>query len=236
LQGDFAQETVYGDDPAEMARRWEAEGASRLHVVDLDGARDGVRQNAAVVAKLLNAVSIPVQIGGGIRTIETARELLDAGVDRVVVGTTAAEHSDQLTGWVADLGAERIVIGVDTRDDFVVTRGWLEKTQLTTAAFCETLRAAGIVRILFTDVGRDGMLEGPNLEAIQKLVQTSGLQVIASGGVSSVADLQALAEAGAEGAITGKALYDGRIRLADALSASRLAFKMAEQVGPRDPE
>jgi phosphoribosylformimino-5-aminoimidazole carboxamide ribotide isomerase len=224
LQGDFRHETVYGDDPVEVARRWEAEGAARLHVVDLDGARDGVRRNAHVVGMLLRSVSIPVQVGGGIRGLQTAEQVLAEGADRVVVGTAALERLDDLRQWVMALKPERLIVGVDTRDGRVATRGWLETTTTEAVAFCEALARAGVRRILHTDIGRDGMLEGPNIPAVRAITRGGRLRVLASGGVAVAEHLRELANSGAEGAIIGRALYEGRLRLADALA-------MAQAVG-----
>jgi phosphoribosylformimino-5-aminoimidazole carboxamide ribotide isomerase len=218
VQGDFLRETRYADDPAEIARHWETEGARRLHVVDLDGARDGVRHNAAVIARLLSSVSVPVQVGGGIRSVETARELLDRGADRVVVGTLAIESPEVLTTLVAELGADRVVVGVDARDGRVATRGWQSVTPLGVVAVCERLARIGIKRVVYTDVGRDGLLGGPNVEMTREVAKTIG--VIGSGGVSTVEHLRALADAGAQGAIIGTALYEGRLTLHDALGVA----------------
>jgi phosphoribosylformimino-5-aminoimidazole carboxamide ribotide isomerase len=218
VQGDFARETRYADDPAEMARHWQDQGASRLHVVDLDGARDGVRANAEVVARLLRGVSIPVQVGGGIRSLDTARTLVEQGADRVVVGTHAAEEPEALAEWALTLGAERLVVGVDARDGRVATHGWRSVTELTVVELCARLASLGARRVVYTDVGRDGVLAGPNVETTRELAQMIG--VIGSGGVATVEDLRALAEAGAEGAIIGTALYEGRLQLRDALAVA----------------
>jgi phosphoribosylformimino-5-aminoimidazole carboxamide ribotide isomerase len=218
VQGDFARETAYGDDPAEMARHWQALGARRLHVVDLDGARDGVRGNTDAIANVLAAVDIPVQVGGGIRSLDTARMLLDQGADRVVVGTAAAEHPRALTEWVEALGAQRLIVGVDARGGRVATHGWQNQTDLDVVAFCRVLADAGVVRVLYTDVGRDGMLGGPDIEGTRAVARI--LAVLGSGGVSSTDHLRQLAEAGAEGAIIGTALYEGRLSLTDALVAA----------------
>ncbi|GAC1325917.1 MAG: 1-(5-phosphoribosyl)-5-[(5-phosphoribosylamino) methylideneamino]imidazole-4-carboxamide isomerase [Chloroflexota bacterium] len=218
VQGDYGRETTYGDDPAAMARHWVDEGAQRLHVVDLDGARDGVRTNATPIERLIAAVHIPVQVGGGIRTLDAAREVLALGADRVIVGTAAAERPDALTRWLQKLGPQRIVVSVDARGGFVATRGWQTPTQRGTLEFCEELAGRGIERVLYTDVGRDGMLSGPDVETTQNIAQM--LAVIGSGGVGSVADLEALATAGAEGAIIGTALYENRISLKDALAVA----------------
>jgi phosphoribosylformimino-5-aminoimidazole carboxamide ribotide isomerase len=218
VQGDFGRETAYGDDPAEMARHWQALGAQRLHVVDLDGARDGVRGNAAAIADLLAAVDIPVQVGGGIRSLDTARLLLEQGADRVVVGTAAAEQPRALGQWLQALGAERLIVGVDARGGHVATHGWQNQTDLDVVTFCHLLAEVGVVRVLYTDVGRDGMLGGPDVEGTRAVAGV--LAVLGSGGVSSVDHLRRLAEAGAEGAIIGTALYEGRLSLPEALVAA----------------
>jgi phosphoribosylformimino-5-aminoimidazole carboxamide ribotide isomerase len=218
VQGDFARETAYGDDPAEMARHWQAQGASRLHVVDLDGARDGVRANAAAISKLIDSVEIPVQVGGGVRSLETARVLLDQGADRVVVGTAAAERPEALAEWIEALGAERLIVGVDARNGRVATHGWKNETDLTVEGFCQALATLGVRLVLYTDVGRDGMLRGPDVSGTRAVAKI--VDVLASGGVSSVEHLRALAEAGALGAIIGTALYEGRLKLSDALATS----------------
>ncbi len=217
VQGDFARETRYADDPVEMARHWEAEGAQRLHVVDLDGARDGTRANASVISDLLRAVSLPVQVGGGIRTVDTARTLLEQGADRVVIGTAAAENPETLTRWTDAFG-DHLVVGIDARDGKVTTHGWLTLTDLDVVSLCETLTRQGVCRVVYTDVGRDGVLGGPNVNTTRALAKL--VKVIGSGGVSSVEDLRTLANAGAEGAIIGTALYEGRLTLKDALSVS----------------
>jgi phosphoribosylformimino-5-aminoimidazole carboxamide ribotide isomerase len=218
IQGDFSRETRYADDPVEMARHWQAQGATRLHVVDLDGARDGARANADVIRRLVHSVSIPVQVGGGVRSLDMLLSLLDDGADRVIVGTFAAENPEILTTWVSNAGAERLVVGVDARHGRVVTRGWLNLTELDAPAFCERLAAAGVARVVYTDVNRDGLLGGPNVEATRAIAKI--LKVIGSGGVSTIEDLRALADAGAEAAIIGTALYAGHLQLSEALSAT----------------
>lgn len=217
VQGDFSRETRYADDPAEMARHWEAQGAHRLHVVDLDGARDGARANAVVIARLLRAVSIPVQVGGGIRSPETARALIDDGADRVVIGTAAAEHPERLAEWTEALG-DRLIIGVDARAGKVATHGWLDVTDLEIVSLCEELARQGVQRVVYTDVARDGLLGGPNVDTTREVAKF--LAVIGSGGVATVEHLRQLADAGAEGAIIGTALYEGRLTLQEALAVA----------------
>ncbi len=148
VEGDFARETRYADDPAEMARHWAAEGAQRLHVVDLDGARDGVRANADVIRRLLGSVQIPVQVGGGIRTLEAAKELLAEGAARVVIGTIAAEQPETMSKWIEALGAEHVVVGVDARGGRVATHGWQNVTDLDALKFCQLLKDRGVERVL----------------------------------------------------------------------------------------
>jgi phosphoribosylformimino-5-aminoimidazole carboxamide ribotide isomerase len=218
VQGDFSRETRYADDPAEMARHWQSEGALRLHVVDLDGARDGVRANADVIRRLLDAVAIPVQVGGGIRDLGTARALIEDGADRVVVGTRAAEEPEVLDEWASSLGQDHLVVGVDARDGRVATHGWKTVTGTDVVDFCRRLVGLGVIRVVYTDVSRDGLLGGPNVATTRAVA--SILSVIGSGGVSTVEHLQALAEAGAEGAIVGTALYEGRLSLKEAMVAT----------------
>lgn len=214
VQGDFARETRYADDPVEMARHWEAQGAQRLHVVDLDGARDGVRANADLIERLVTAVKIPVQVGGGVRSIETARELLDAGTDRVIAGTVIVEEPGRAAEWVERLGGARLIVAVDGRARRVATRGWQAQTDVDVVDLARDLQAAGVRRVLYTDVARDGKLEGPDIEGTRALAAV--ITVIGSGGVASQEHLRALKAAGAEGAIVGTALYEGRITLEEA--------------------
>jgi phosphoribosylformimino-5-aminoimidazole carboxamide ribotide isomerase len=217
VQGDFSRQTVFGDDPVAMALKWQAEGAERLHVVDLDGARDGVRANARVIARLIAAVDIPVQVGGGVRSLEAAQELLALGADRVIVGTALVERPDQAGQWVTNLGAERLVVAVDARDGLVATHGWQGVSGQDLLKLCATLAQQGVQRVLYTDVGRDGMGQGPDVARTREVAML--VKVIGSGGVSSIEHLRQLAQAGAEAAIIGTALYDGSLKLEQALAA-----------------
>jgi phosphoribosylformimino-5-aminoimidazole carboxamide ribotide isomerase len=216
VQGDFARETTYGDDPLAMAEHWQARGATRLHVVDLDGARDGVRANAALIERLIDALAIPVQVGGGVRSLDDARALLAAGADRVVMGTAAVEHADQIRPWLLALGGERVIVAVDARGDRVAARGWQSVSDLALLPFCQALADLGVRRVLYTDVARDGVLEGPNIERTRQVAEV--LSVIASGGVSTVEHLRQLAVAGAEAAVIGTALYTGALKLEEVLA------------------
>ena len=222
-QGDYARETVFGEDPAAIADRWQQAGAPRLHVVDLDGARDGRPANGDVVRRMLAVASVPVQLGGGIRDIATINGYLDAGVDRVVLGTTAVKDQTTLLNAIVLFG-ERIVVGVDARDGFVATEGWREASGVPAADLVRQLSEVGVARVIYTDISRDGTLSGPNFAAIREVVEyanglPSPVAVIASGGVSTIEQLRRLAALGVEGAIVGKALYTGAIDLAEALRA-----------------
>ncbi len=219
VQGELGTETIYSDEPVEMARRWERMGASRLHVVDLDGAFTGSPQNLDVIKDMLEAVKIPLQVGGGIRTMETVKEVLDIGVDRVILGTAAILSPELVAQCCGEYG-ERIVVGIDGKNGLVAIEGWEATVEMTIEKLAMKIRELGIKRVIFTDTRRDGTLRGPNMEATKGLAEASGLKVIASGGVSSLDDLRALKSLkkyGVEGVIMGKALYSGAISLSDAL-------------------
>ncbi len=219
IQGDYAQETVYGDDPLAMAHQWADEGATRLHIVDLDGARDGQSVNHEIIARIASQLSIPVQVGGGLRTQEALDNLLDAGVQRCVIGTQAAKD----TRWAEEtfaIYADAVILGIDARDGKVAVSGWQETSQLDAVTFARYMEEAGCMRIIFTDIARDGMLSGPNLEAMQAMAKAVEIPVIASGGVGSAADVTALrALEDLEGVIVGKALYAGKVTLKQLLGS-----------------
>ncbi|MFZ4380642.1 MAG: 1-(5-phosphoribosyl)-5-[(5-phosphoribosylamino)methylideneamino]imidazole-4-carboxamide isomerase [Sandarakinorhabdus sp.] len=217
-EGDMNRATVYADDPAAQAALFRAAGATHLHVVDLDGAFAGDSRNAdGVKATLRGFAGGQVQVGGGIRTAKHVEAWLAAGVWRVVMGTAALEHPDLVRGLAADHPG-RIVVAVDARDGMVATRGWADVSTLPVADLARRFEDAGVAAVLFTDVGRDGMLKGVNIDATVALAAATSLPVIASGGVASIADIHALVgQAGIEGVITGRALYDGRLDLAEAI-------------------
>ncbi|MCR4442567.1 MAG: 1-(5-phosphoribosyl)-5-[(5-phosphoribosylamino)methylideneamino]imidazole-4-carboxamide isomerase [Peptococcaceae bacterium] len=219
VQGERGTETIYSDEPVEMARRWEKLGAPRLHVVDLDGAFTGAPRNLGVVEEMVKAVKIPLQFGGGIRTTETVKTVLDLGVDRVILGTAAILWPEMVSRCCQDYGG-RVVVGIDGRDGLVAIEGWETTVEMTVEELARQIAGLGVQRVVFTDTRRDGTLRGPNLEATKSLALASGLKVIASGGVSSLEDLYALKELkkyGVEGVIMGKALYSGAISLQTAL-------------------
>lgn len=213
LQGDFAQETVFGDAPGAMAEQWQAAGAQWLHVVDLDGARAGGLRQLETIVAILRAVSIPVQVGGGIRSTADAATLLDAGVARVVLGTAAVERPELVSELLDVHGSERIVVGVDARGGRVATNGWLETSELTAGALLAALAERGVRRVVYTDIERDGTLTAPNFAALREAARY-GPALIASGGVTRRADLEHLAAIpGVEAAIVGRALYTGDLQL-----------------------
>lgn len=223
VQGKFDQETVYSDDPVQIAEQWERQGARRLHVVDLDGARTGHPQNLSVLQEIVQAVRIPVQTGGGIRTPETARRVLRVGVDRVIIGTSAALDELLAQALFAELG-EKAVLGVDALNGYVAVRGWQARTEERAVDFARRMLSYGARRIIFTDISRDGMLSGVNVPAIERMLTAVDVPVIASGGVGSIEDIKRLVpleEKGLEGVILGKALYTGAVELPDAIAAAR---------------
>ena len=216
-QGAFKDITIYSDAPEKVAAHWQEKGASFLHLVDLDGALAGYSVNEEVIRRIADTVSIPIEMGGGIRSKEAVERMLDLGVRRVIIGTKAAEHPEFLRDMVRTFGEEAIVAGVDAKDGMVAVEGWEKVSSLTASDLCLTMKEYGVRHIVYTDISRDGMLSGPNVEATRKLTEETGLDIIASGGVSCMEDLKCLHEAGIRGAIIGKALYENRIDLAEAV-------------------
>ncbi len=219
-QGDFAQATVYGDDPVAMARRWADLGATRLHVVDLDGAKSGRPVNTDTVRGIVRALKIPVQLGGGLRREEDIVTALALGVERVILGTAAVEHAGLVAQMVARFG-EQIIVGVDARNGMVATDGWTSTADVRAPDLVERMAALGVRRVIYTDISRDGTLTEPNFTAMAELIRPDGPAIIASGGIAVSEHLLRLAHLGAEGAIVGKALYTGAIDLEQALAALR---------------
>jgi phosphoribosylformimino-5-aminoimidazole carboxamide ribotide isomerase len=218
LQGDYDRETVFGDDPVAMVRRFVAQGAKRLHIVDLDGAKAGRPVQADLIARMVAAAGVPCQLGGGIRSLETAKAYAEAGVARLVVGSVAIEQPALLEELATALPS-RIVLGLDARDGRVAVRGWLETSPLTAVAVARRHEGLPLAGIVYTDIATDGMLAGPNLAALEEMIRAVKLPVVASGGIATVEDLRQVARIGADGCIVGRALYDGGLSLADAAIA-----------------
>jgi phosphoribosylformimino-5-aminoimidazole carboxamide ribotide isomerase len=220
-QGDYGQVTRFSDDPVAQALAWQEQGAQRLHLVDLDGAKSGEPVNDGAVKAITSALSIPVQLGGGVRTAERAAELLGCGLDRVILGTVALEQPE-LVDELAAAYPGKIVVGIDAKNGKVATRGWIEESSTEATALAKRFNTSGIAAIISTDIATDGTLAGPNLEALRAMAEASAVPVIASGGIGNLEhllSLLALAPLGIEGVIVGRALYDGRVDLAEAIQA-----------------
>ena len=220
FQGDYQQETVFSDEPVSVAQAWQEQGAPRLHLVDLDGAAGGVPVNLEVVTSIIHNLTIPVQIGGGIRDLSTAESLLSAGADRVVIGTAAVENPSLVEDLCQKHGSQRVVIAVDAKDGLVAIKGWLEPTEVKAQDLVEQMALLGVRRILYTDISRDGTLTEPNFEANADLVRTTGMAVLASGGIATLDHVRRLVDTGAEGAILGRALYTEAFSLREAIAVA----------------
>lgn len=220
-QGLFDNVKVYSQDPGEMARLWVSQGADFLHLVDLDGALAGVSVNEPVIRRIVETVDVPVQVGGGIRSRETVEAMLKLGVCRVIIGTKAVKEPEFVKELTETFGPERIVVGVDAKDGMVAVEGWEKVSQVTALDLCMQMREYGVRHVVYTDISRDGMLSGPNVAATRKLTEETGMDIIASGGVSCMEDLQELFDQGIKGAIIGKALYEKRLDLGEAVRRFR---------------
>ena len=220
-QGDYDQSQVFNDNPVDVARKWEEQGATRLHLVDLDGAKQGKPANQKTIEAIVRAISIPVQVGGGLRDRNSVSQLINLGVDRTILGTAAVENP-QLVEELSQEFPQKIIVGIDARDGQVATRGWLETSQVAATELAQQMVEKGAVAIIYTDIHRDGTLSGPNLEALREMAGTVDIPVIASGGVSSLTDLLSLLSLealGVEGVIVGRALYTGDVSLPEAIQA-----------------
>ncbi len=219
-QGDFARETVFGENPASMAQHWVSQGAECIHLVDLDGARTGEPVNEAAVLSILRAVTVPCELGGGIRDQETIERWLGAGVARLVVGTRAIQQPD----WFRQMCRRfpgKLVLGIDARDGRVATHGWLQTSAVEATRLAEQFSDEPIAAIVYTDIASDGMMAGPNVAAMAAMKRAAHCPVVASGGVTTVDDVVRLAEVGMDGCIIGRALYEGTITLSEAIQAGR---------------
>lgn len=218
-QGDYQQETVFGDDPAEMAKRFVDGGARLLHLVDLDGARDGHSVNRAAVRNIVRAVQVPCELGGGIRDEATIQDLLDLGLHRLVIGTKALKEPEWLQEMVEKFPG-RLAVGIDAKDGRVATDGWLEVSSVQATDLVKTLDPLALAAIIYTDIAKDGMMAGPNFAAMAEMKRATTHPVIASGGVTVASDVAKLAELGLDGCIIGRSLYEGTLTINDALLAA----------------
>lgn len=220
FQGEFSKLTVYGDSPAKTAMEWERQGGEFIHVVDLDGALKGHGVNAEKIREICAAVSVPVQTGGGIRTMEDIEDKLQCGINRVIIGTSAVRDSEFVKRAVSKYG-EKIVIGIDAKNGHVAIDGWEKTSDFTAVEFAKKMEALGIKTIVYTDISTDGTLQGSNVGAMREMVENTGLDVIASGGIGNIEHIKALLPTGVEGVIVGRALYTGAVKLKDAVIAAK---------------
>ncbi len=219
-QGDYGRETVFGDDPAEMAKQWVAAGAEYLHLVDLDGARDGGQVNRPAVEAILAAVEIPCELGGGVRDQATIEMWLEAGLSRLAIGTKALREP----AWFSEMCQRfphRLALGIDARDGRVATDGWLETSDVMATDLAIRYQDQPIAAIIYTDIAKDGMMAGPNVAAMAEMQRATKLPVIASGGVTTADDVRALSQIGVSGCIIGRTLYEGKLTIADAIAAAK---------------
>ncbi|MFH1007542.1 MAG: 1-(5-phosphoribosyl)-5-[(5-phosphoribosylamino)methylideneamino]imidazole-4-carboxamide isomerase [Candidatus Latescibacterota bacterium] len=221
LQGKKDRETIYSDDPARMAVRWQNEGASYLHLVDLDGAFEGQSSNVEAIRAIIRAIDIPAELGGGIRDVGTIIRLLGLGLDRVILGTVAITEPEWVRKTLERFGPEKIVVGIDAHEGKVAVKGWEEVSEVSALDLAMQMKRLGVARVIYTDISKDGMMVGPNLDATQEIAQQSAMKVTASGGISALEDVQhvaALEPFGVDSMIIGKALYEGAIDLKEALA------------------
>lgn len=216
LRGNFSDMTVYGDDPVEMAKKWESLGGEYIHVVDLDGAVKGHGVNADIIKRICAAVDVPVQTGGGIRSMEDIEAKLSCGIERVIIGTKAVSDIGFVEEAVRKHG-ERIVIGIDAKDGMAAVEGWEKTSGYTAVGLAKRMAEIGVKTIVYTDISTDGTLKGPNVPAMKEMVGSTGIDIIASGGVGSIEHIRSLVPTGVEGVIVGRALYTGAVDLAEAV-------------------
>lgn len=219
LQGRFSDVTVYGDNPVEIAKRWENEGGEFIHVVDLDGALNGHGVNAQLIKDICEAVSVPVQTGGGIRTIEDIEAKLACGIQRVIIGTKAVSNPEFIKNAVEKYG-DKIVVGIDAKDGYVAIEGWEKCSEFTAVEFAKEMVSLGVKTIIYTDIATDGTLKGPNVKAMAEMASAVDADIIASGGIGSAEHIKSLEATGVEGVIVGRALYTGDVKLSDVIKGN----------------
>ena len=217
-QGDYSRETVFAEDPVEMAMRWEQVGSKYLHVVDLDGARDGRLANSNIIERICAATTCEVQVGGGIRSVGAALEYVGLGVTKVILGTAVVKDPEIVRLFLSEVDSDAVVVSVDSKDGLVSSDGWVNQTTKEPIEFINEMQSAGILRCLYTDISRDGTLEGPNYEIIKDIVSNVDVKIMVAGGIATIAHLRRLGEIGVEAAIVGKAIYTGDLDLGWALN------------------
>lgn len=217
-QGLFDNVKIYSDTPADMAKLWVSQGATFLHLVDLDGALAGHSVNEDAIREITKSVNVPIQLGGGIRSAETVKHMLDLGITRCIIGTRAVQQPEFIRELIEQFGAERIVVGIDAKNGMAAVEGWEKVSSLSALDLCRQMEAFGVKHIVYTDISRDGMMTGPNIPYTKRLTDETGMDIIASGGMSCMEDLIRLQENGIQGAIIGKALYEHKISLPDAVA------------------
>lgn len=220
IEGDYDRETVFDSDPLDAAQRWQDEGAEWIHIVDLDGARNGVRANAGAIARIREHINVPIQLGGGLRTMADLEDVANLGINRMVIGSAAVTNPEFVREAVEQYG-DRIAVGLDAHDGLLATHGWQSQSDVSAIEAGIRFAGMGVKHIVFTDIGRDGKLEGPNVPALIQMQNEVQADIIASGGVGSLNDVQQIREAGAAGVIIGAALYHKKVSLADALEIAK---------------
>jgi phosphoribosylformimino-5-aminoimidazole carboxamide ribotide isomerase len=220
-QGDYDRETIFSEDPEEVAKKWVDLGANRLHVVDLDGAREGEPVNIEIISKMISSTLVPVQIGGGVRSLEVAERLINIGADRVMIGTVAVKQPELVEQICSVISPESVVISVDARNGYLASDGWTNTSNLTTSNLVSRLSKLGAVRFMHTDIDRDGTLTGPNFSAIKTMLASKAKKLLVAGGISTIEHLVQLSQLDVEGAILGTSIYTGRIDFHKAISVTR---------------
>jgi len=219
IQGDYSKETIFADNPMEMAIKWESEGAEYLHIIDLDGAKEGSAVNMEVISKICADSAARIQVGGGIRDYETAARYMDVGVSRVIMGTSAVDRTDELERILKSIGAESLVVSVDAREGIVALDGWTRESRMTVETVVKNIEALGVKRCMYTDILKDGTLSEPNYAGVENVVSSTNMKIMAAGGIAALSQLKRMSIVGVEATIVGRALYTGDIRLRQAIDA-----------------
>ena len=217
IQGDYSKETIFADNPMEMAIKWESEGAEYLHIIDLDGAKEGSAVNMDVISKICADSAARIQVGGGIRDYETAARYMDVGVSRVIMGTSEVDRTDELERILKSIGAESLVVSVDAREGIVALDGWTRESRMTVETVVKNIEALGVKRCMYTDILKDGTLSEPNYAGVENVVSSTNMKIMAAGGIAALSQLKRMSIVGVEATIVGRALYTGDIRLRQAI-------------------